>query len=141
MVYLLCFNKKFKHAQHYIGFVDGAHRLDARMTKHKKGQGSKLLAAVMKAGMSFVIARTWANGDRNFERMLKNRKNAKYLCPCCSAKPSIIDMVMIDTETCGLDASSSFTSTITSTPVNTGDSFDPTIPYTGPITQIENKLP
>lgn len=31
---------------------------------------------------SFRVARTW-RGDRNFERRLKNRKNAPRLCPIC----------------------------------------------------------
>ena len=87
MVYLLHFDRKLKHAQHYIGFVDGGKkRLDARMQYHRSGRGSKLMKAVTEAGIGFVIANTWPDGDRNFERSLKNRKNARHLCNICKTK-------------------------------------------------------
>ena len=83
MVYLLCFDKKFKHAKHYIGFAENQRTFEARMKHHAKGQGSRLMAAVAKAGIGFCVSRTWPDGDRNFERKLKNRKEASALCPHC----------------------------------------------------------
>lgn len=83
MVYLLCFDKKFKHARHYIGFAESEFTFENRLRHHKKGRGSRLMDAVTKAGIDFKVSRTWANGDRNFERKLKNRKNAAKLCPLC----------------------------------------------------------
>ena len=85
MVYLLCFDKKFHHAKHYIGYAENQRTFEARMKHHAKGQGSKLMAAVSKAGIGFCVARTWPNGDRNFERKLKNRKKSSELCPHCTA--------------------------------------------------------
>ena len=82
-VYLLCFDKKFRHAKHYIGFVQNMEGLPKRLNHHKKGTGSRLMAAVAKAGIGFSVARTWPDGDRNFERKLKNRKEASALCPHC----------------------------------------------------------
>lgn len=86
MVYLIHLEQKLKHSQHYIGFVDGENRLKTRVEYHRKGQGSKFLKAVTLAGIEFSVVRTWKDGDRNFERKLKNRKNAKALCPCCNPK-------------------------------------------------------
>ncbi len=87
MVYLIHFDRKFSHAQHYIGFVDGGEdRLFSRLEYHRTGKGSKLLKAVSLAGITFNVVRTWIDGDRNFERSLKNKKNAKKLCPICNAK-------------------------------------------------------
>lgn len=105
MVYLLCFDKKFKHAQHYIGFAENQRTFEIRMKHHASGRGSRLMDAVTKAGIGFKVARTWEDGDRNFERKLKNQKNASRLCPHCKAKPAIVKpLLIIDTETGGLSA-------------------------------------
>lgn len=85
MVYLLCFDKKFKHAKHYIGFAQSQDSFERRLKCHVKGRGSKLMNAITKAGIGFKVTRTWPDGDRNFERSLKNRKNASQLCPDCIA--------------------------------------------------------
>lgn len=88
MVYLIHFDRKFHHAQHYIGFVDHerGHTVESRLEYHRKGQGSKLLRAVAAAGIDFKIADIWLEGDRNFERSLKNKKKASGLCPVCKVK-------------------------------------------------------
>jgi len=69
-------------AQHYIGFTDD---LGARLDAHRKGNGSKLMAAVSRAGIGWTLARTWAGG-RDLERQLKRRKKARCLCPICEAR-------------------------------------------------------
>jgi predicted GIY-YIG superfamily endonuclease len=82
MVYLIHFETPYKHARHYIGFAE--EDLDQRMKKHKDGLGAKLMRAVTNAGIKWFVARLWKDGSRTFERELKNRKNAKYLCPVCN---------------------------------------------------------
>lgn len=84
MVYLLHFDSPLKHAKHYIGFVENAQNLEARMNIHLRGNGSKLIAAVVANGITFRIARLWHNASRTFERQLKNRKEAPKLCPICN---------------------------------------------------------
>jgi len=87
MVYLIHLEEKLKHSQHYLGFVDGGEdRLQSRLEYHRTGKGSKFLKAVSEKGINFSVVRTWVDGDRNFERKLKNRKNAKHLCPICNPK-------------------------------------------------------
>lgn len=87
MVYLIHFDQKLHHAQHYIGFVDEpTHKLEKRIEYHRKGMGSKLLKALVQKGIGFSVVRTWEDGDRNFERKLKNRKKASSLCPICNPK-------------------------------------------------------
>lgn len=44
------------------------------------------MSAVSKAGIEFVIARLWPDGDRNFERHLKNRKDGPRICPICNPR-------------------------------------------------------
>jgi hypothetical protein len=68
-------------AQHYLGH---AADLEARIAEHRRGQGSRLMAAVSAAGVGFVVARTWP-GDRALERQLKRRHDSPGLCPICSA--------------------------------------------------------
>lgn len=83
MVYLLCFDKKYKHAKHYIGFAHNEETFKKRIEHHRKGQGARLMAVIAKAGIGFHVSRTWPEGDKNFERKLKNQKKASALCPHC----------------------------------------------------------
>lgn len=82
MVYLIHFDKPFKHAQHYIGYTE---HFEERMDCHKHGTGSRLLRAVNKAGIGWKVVRTW-EGDGNLERRLKNWKKASQLCPVCKVE-------------------------------------------------------
>ena len=65
--------------QHYIG---SAADLDARIEEHRTGHGARLTQVAQERGIGFTVARTW-EGGRDFERSLKNRKNAPKLCPIC----------------------------------------------------------
>ena len=58
--------------------------LEQRIERHKSGDGSKLMRAVIKAGINFNVVRKWKNGDRNLERKYKKRREHKQLCPICS---------------------------------------------------------
>lgn len=86
IVYLLHFDTSYHHASHYLGFVEDAEGLEARLTKHSKGQGARLLEVVSTVGIGFTLARTWQNATRDFERKLKNRKETPKLCPICNAR-------------------------------------------------------
>ena len=81
MIYLIHFDEPYHHAQHYIGFVE--HDLEARLERHAKGHGSKLMKAVTLAGIEWDVVAIWEDGTRTEERMLKNQKNARALCPIC----------------------------------------------------------
>ena len=91
MVYLLCFDKKFHHTKHYIGYCaeDG---LTKRMARHKSGRGACIMKAVSDAGICFHVARTWPDADRNFERKLKNQRNHKRFCPDCGCESKCVEM-------------------------------------------------
>jgi predicted GIY-YIG superfamily endonuclease len=78
-IYLLHFDRPYRHARHYIGYTDD---LDSRIATHRAGNGARLIAVISAAGIGFTVARTWT-GDRNFERRLKRRKDAPRLCPIC----------------------------------------------------------
>lgn len=66
---------------HYVGFtVD----LEARLSCHKKGQGSRFLREGLDRGLDFSLVRVWENKTRRFEAVLKNERKYKRLCPVCS---------------------------------------------------------
>ena len=76
--YLLQFARPYKHARHYLGFAED---LERRLAQHRAGRGARLVQVVLGAGIGFEVARTW-DGDRRFERQLKNQRNAPTrLCP------------------------------------------------------------
>lgn len=83
VVYLLHLSEPYKHARHYIGHATD---LDARIARHRAGDGARLIAVITAAGLSFELARTWPGG-RDLERAIKRRKNAPRLCPLCTPKP------------------------------------------------------
>lgn len=81
-VYLICFERNFHHARHYLGFSEDHEKREER---HINGDGAKILAAVDRAGIAFQVVRTWS-ADRYFERWLKRRKGTSHLCPRCNPK-------------------------------------------------------
>ncbi len=81
-IYLLHFSEPYKHAKHYLGFSED---ITMRLDAHSKGQGARLVQVILKAGLTFELARTW-QGSRKDERRMKNRKCSPRLCPICKDK-------------------------------------------------------
>jgi hypothetical protein len=89
VVYLLHFERPYAHAQHYLGTT--TRRLGVRLVEHIGGRanGSKLVAAVVAAGIPIRVARLWPGGD-GLESRLKRRKKGPSLCPICRApRPAV----------------------------------------------------
>jgi predicted GIY-YIG superfamily endonuclease len=78
-VYLIHFEKKLHHAQHYLGYTQD---LERRMKLHASGRGAKLMKAVTERGIPWSVVRTW-DGGRDLETLLKTQKNASRYCPIC----------------------------------------------------------
>jgi predicted GIY-YIG superfamily endonuclease len=81
-VYLLHFETKYKHSQHYLGYGTDVHRrvqaqLDCKRT------AAKFVKVVHKAGIKIVLARLWLGATRTRERQIKNTHNLKSYCPIC----------------------------------------------------------
>ena len=82
IVYLLHFDRSYRHARHYIGFT---RNLEQRLEEHRAGRGSPLIAAAIADGIDFELAAIW-EGDRHDERRLHRQKNTRaQLCPVCVA--------------------------------------------------------
>lgn len=81
-VYLLHFDRPYKHARHYRGW---ARDLPARLADHEAGRGARLIAVITAAGIGYELARTWP-GTRYRERQLKRMGGAARQCPICHGK-------------------------------------------------------
>ena len=82
-VYLIHFKYKLHHAGHYIGF---SKCLDFRIASHREGTGAKLIRAITRLGIPWIVIRTWRVDGQGFERHLKNQKHAARFCPLCNPK-------------------------------------------------------
>ncbi len=78
-VYLIHFDKPLHHARHYVGFSED---LPGRIQKHRNGQGAAFMKAIAKEHISWHVSHIW-DGDRTFERMVKDQHHASHLCPTC----------------------------------------------------------
>jgi predicted GIY-YIG superfamily endonuclease len=85
-VYLLHFDRKLGHAQHYLGYSED---LDQRLAAHRAGNGARLLEVLKERGISWQLARTWLDGDRKLERRLKRWHGGGQLCPGCDPEKAM----------------------------------------------------
>jgi len=79
-IYLLHFEKPYKHAKHYLGYTDN---LTRRLNSHAKGVGARLTQVVKEQGIDWTVSRIWKNGTRHLERKLKNQGGSSRHCPIC----------------------------------------------------------
>lgn len=82
-VYLLHFDRPYRHARHYTGWTED---LPARSADHRAGRGARLLEVLRDNGIGFELARTW-DGTRRRERQLKQEGGASRRCPMCGITP------------------------------------------------------
>lgn len=74
---------RLAHAGHYIGSCPpGEEAFERRMKQHRSGNGAKITAAFLAAGLSWVVAKRWDH-TRGFELALKRRGGAARICPRC----------------------------------------------------------
>lgn len=84
VVYLLHFDRPYRHARHYTGWTTD---LAARLAEHTAGRGARLLSVITEAGIGWEVARTWPAATRARERQLKRSGGASRYCPCCGVRP------------------------------------------------------
>lgn len=83
-VYLLHFDRPYRHARHYCGWT---HNLTARLADHAAGRGARLLAVITHAGIGWQLARTWEPATRARERQIKRQGGLSRCCPACGVTP------------------------------------------------------
>ncbi|WP_458686402.1 hypothetical protein [Nocardia tengchongensis] len=82
-VYLLHFDRPYRHARHYTGWTSD---LDNRLAEHRAERGARLLEVLRDNGIGWELARTW-DGTRARERQLKREGGASRRCPKCGVQP------------------------------------------------------
>ena len=82
-VYLIHFKTKLHHAGHYIGF---SKCLDFRIASHREGSGARLIRAITRLGIPWIVIRTWQVDGQGYERWLKRQKHASRFCPICNPR-------------------------------------------------------
>lgn len=89
-VYLLHFDRPFRHAKHYLGFSKTVESMHRRIDAHYNatagdGQNHHLIRAAKDAGISFTLARFWPKGTRADERRMKHSRGGGHArrCPIC----------------------------------------------------------
>lgn len=72
-------------AQHYIGSCKKLN-LYKRLQLHATGKsGVKYIEAYYKKRIPFVVFGLW-KGSKQYERLIKNKKNARKYCPICKRR-------------------------------------------------------
>jgi hypothetical protein len=95
-LYLLHFRQRLgtgKHSiQHYLGFTSD---LDARLDKHRRGQGARITQVLKERGIGWDVVAVWP-GNRQAENALKLH-SATRICPVCTPSariPRIVQQVI-----------------------------------------------
>ena len=83
IVYLLHFDRPYRHARHYCGWTTD---LPARLAAHADGRGARLIDVITVVGISYRLARTWP-GSRARERQIKRQGGLSCCCPLYGVRP------------------------------------------------------
>lgn len=83
VVYLIHIEPRLHGAGHYVGSCVAA-MLPARMRRHTRGQGARLLRAALAAGCRLDLVRVWRSESRELERSIKDKRRNAALCPRCN---------------------------------------------------------
>jgi predicted GIY-YIG superfamily endonuclease len=81
-IYLIHFDRPYRHARHYVGW---SANLEARLADHRRGAGSRLMAVIHEAGITWRVTRT-RPGDRTIERLIKRYGGSGRYCPACTPR-------------------------------------------------------
>lgn len=83
--YLIHFDQKHHHAQHYIGC---SQHIGWRIRRHLDNNGARLLKTLNGLGISWQVVRVWpvCGVDERYklEQQLKSRKKSATFCPICN---------------------------------------------------------
>lgn len=87
-IYVLHFDDKLAHAQHYTGCTA---KLRQRLTAHANGGGARLTRELANRGIEWRLGglmETTQTNMRKYERTLKDQANAGRYCEICSNPPT-----------------------------------------------------
>jgi hypothetical protein len=80
-VYLICFDRPFAHAKHYLGWASNiGERIDCHRASGRRC--ARLIKAVNDAGIGWRVVRVWPGLEKGDERRMKSSGHSRR-CPCC----------------------------------------------------------
>lgn len=91
-VYIIHFESKLEHAQHYSG---SSRNLKQRLIAHAHGRSSRLMKVIKEKGIQWVVGSVYQSSlvsARALERELKTQHNSKRYCGICSPIPKKLPM-------------------------------------------------
>lgn len=84
-LYLIHFDRKLFHTQHYLGFCEGndpSNRWAVHLQPSSRS-GAKIIKSAMANGIPFSLVCIIRDADRYFERRIKKLRNVPTWCPEC----------------------------------------------------------
>ena len=81
MLYLLHFDRPYKHARHYLGFAEDEETLRSRLEEHKHGRGARLVEVITLAGIGFTVSAILPGDYEEWHRL--KRAHRDRMCPIC----------------------------------------------------------
>ncbi len=84
-IYVIHFSRRYKHARHYTGIAED---VEKRYSRHLSGQGARLIAVALAAGVRMSKPHVLAeypdySTAHMHERRYKNRGGASRFCTIC----------------------------------------------------------
>jgi hypothetical protein len=90
-IYVVHFERPYRHAQHYVGWTTNLRQRFYRHTAESPlRRGSALMRAVVLAGIAFKVVATWP-GTRTQERQIHRHHHANRHCPVCRGVVTFAD--------------------------------------------------
>jgi hypothetical protein len=87
-LYLLHFDRPYRHARHYLGYAKRAPADYARrVAAGAEYPPHELVLAALGDGVTMRVADVWPGLDRNDRRELRAGHDRRRLCPICLAEP------------------------------------------------------
>lgn len=85
MVYLLHFDRPYRHARHFMGAVAGSPSPSELLAIVERQNHIPILRAAIAAGVSFIVARTWDVDELRAACGYGHGGRAR-ICPVCLAE-------------------------------------------------------
>jgi len=89
MVYLLHFDRPFRHMRHYVGSVASLAELEQLLEHPTIRARSPILAAATLAGVQFSVGRVWRGGALRADLVRDQQNHARYCDICTCARSGV----------------------------------------------------
>jgi len=89
MVYLLHFDRPFRHMRHYVGAAADLLALELLIANPGMHTRSSMLIAAKKAGVRFTIGRIWRGGAERADLVRSHQNHTRHCDICTCARSGV----------------------------------------------------